>query len=213
MALVHCNQSSTTETYTPITGIQISAEALTAGHGCSDNPDDPNAVYRYSAVVSYLYEGGVAPVPGSQYNQQYANVFECFADGYFENLPVLDGGNQAFTLTVAAWNYSGWNAMGSPARLSPCISEPDGSSLANLCPAEQPLDVLDGGGVPPQWTTTCTAYMQPSIPAVAACGPLVPFAGGAIPAPDAGGDDASTSDGSTGAADGPAPAADATSGE
>jgi hypothetical protein len=166
-ALVHCNQASTTLTYTPITGVEISSQSLVLGHGCNDDPNDPNAVYRYSAVISYVYEGGV---PLGFPDQQYASVFECFANGYFENLPVSDGGNQSFAITVAAWNFAGF-----PAALGPCTSEPDGSAASNLCPAEQVSAVLDGGGVPPQWTTTCTAYLQPQLPAVAACGPLVPF--------------------------------------
>jgi len=186
-ALVHCDQSSSTLTYTPITGVEISSQSLVLGHGCNDDPNDPNAVYRYSAVLSYVYQGGV---PLGFPDQQYASVFECFANGYFENLPVADGGNQSFAITIAAWNFAGF-----PAALNPCTSEPDGSdAIADLCPAERVSAVLDGGGVPPQWTTTCTAYLQPNLPAVAACGPLVPFDTGsavtdgatsdAAPAPD-----------------------------
>src|SRR5580700_6337378 len=187
-ALVHCDQSTSTLTYTPITGVEISSQSLVLGHGCNDDPNDPNAVYRYSAVLSYVYQGGV---PLGFPDQQYASVFECFANGYFENLPVYDGGNQAFAITIAAWNFAGF-----PAALNPCTSEPDGSSLSELCPAEQVSSVLDGGGVPPQWTTTCTAYLQPQLPAIAACGPLVPFSAG-TPAPEGGAEpDASPSDAS-----------------
>src|ERR1700678_892701 len=187
IALVHCNQDSSTLSYTPITGVEISSQSLVLGHGCNDDPNDPNAVYRYSAVLSYVYPGGV---PLGFPDQQYASVFECFANGYFENLPVYDGGNQAFAITIAAWNFAGF-----PAALNPCTSEPDGSSLSELCPAEQVSSVLDGGGVPPQWTTTCTAYLQPQLPAVAAWGPLVPFDAGPAVTDGASSDTAPAPDG------------------
>jgi|HubBroStandDraft_2_1064218.scaffolds.fasta_scaffold11740_6 hypothetical protein len=195
VAVVHCDQSTTTETYTPITGIEISAAALTAGHGCSNSPQMPNAVYRYSAVVTYVYEGGL--LPGDP-NQPTAAVFECYADGYFENLPVDAGGNQAFSIAIAAWNVAGF-----PAVLTPCTAEPTADAgVVNACPAEQVPVVLDGGGVSPQWTTTCTAYMQPNIPAIASCAPLVPFVAGSS-APEGGSSDAAGGD--AGAVDGESP--------
>jgi len=192
-ALVHCDQSSSTLTYTPITGVEISSQSLVLGHGCNDDPNDPNAVYRYSAVLSYVYPGGV---PLGFPDQQYASVFECFAPGYFENLPVSDGGNQSFALTIAAWNFAGF-----PAALNPCTSEPDGSAISDLCPAEQVSAVLDGGGVAPQWTTTCTAYLQPNLPAVANCGPLVPFDAGSAVADGATSDVGPVADGAVEAAE------------
>jgi hypothetical protein len=145
-----------------------------AGHGCSNDPADTNAVYRYSAVLSYVYPKSVNYPDGSLYNSPYASVFECFSDGYFENLPVDDGGDQTFSVKISAWNAANF-----PQELTPCMSEPDGSSPTDLCPAEQVSDVLDGGGVDPQWTTTCTAFLQPNIPGIAACGPLEPFVAGA----------------------------------
>jgi hypothetical protein len=179
VGLVHCDDTATTSTYTPITGVEIQSAGLTYGHGCSDDPNDTNAVYRYAAVLSYVPESAVP----AGYPSRYSASFECFADGYFENLPVLDGGNQSFQVQIAAWN-----AKDFPSALDPCTAEPDGSSASNdVCPAERVTFVmpyLDGGGMPgpdgassaPTWTTTCSAYLQPGVPSIAACPPLVPFA-------------------------------------
>jgi hypothetical protein len=207
VGLVHCDDTATTTTYTPITGVEIQSSALNYGHGCSDDPSDTNAVYRYAAILSYVPPSAV---PAGDFST-YSAVFECFADGYFENLPVLDGGNQFFQVQIAAWN-----AKDFPVALDPCTSEPDGSNpRTDVCPAEQVSFVQpffdggapaqDGASTAPTWTTTCTAYLQPGVPSIAACPPLVPF--GSQPSDGGSVDEAgATVDASPGTTDGAADA-------
>lgn len=128
-AIAGCpSTTATTTTFTPITGIEILASELTVGHGCSDTPEaGSNAVFRYAAIVSYAPDSG-APDGGVTV---WADVFECFANGVFENLPVNDGGNQLFDLVVFAWTEAGF-----PPELAPC------TVTGAACAAQTPFDIL-----------------------------------------------------------------------
>jgi hypothetical protein len=162
-AIAGCpSTTATTTTYTPITGIEILASELTAGHGCSNDPSaSSDAVFRYGAVVSAAPDSG-APDGGTG---PWSDVFECFTNGVFENLPVNDGGNQLFDLVVYAWTEAGF-----PPELAPCAD-------AGACLAHVPFEVLHPSK-PPEWTTTCTANQQQGIPVLAVCGPLQPTGAG-----------------------------------
>ena len=94
------------------------------------------------------------------------NIFDCFADGVFENLPASDAGSLTFTVTIFAYNQD---------------------AVRRGRPAGQPRVPPDAGrrsvharhGAPHRrqkklapWTTTCTATQQQGTPVVAVCGPL-----------------------------------------
>ena len=149
-----CPSSSTATGYTPITGIEILSSSLVAGYGCGEGPDQ---VYRYAAIVSYAADAGGAGA------LQVANVFDCFVDGVFENLPASDSGSQSFAIAVQAYNRASFPAsLNCGAAGGPCNAQDPGKIQAAAALAT--------------WTTTCTATQQQGIPVLAVCGPLVPQA-------------------------------------
>ncbi|HLK37133.1 MAG TPA: hypothetical protein VKU41_10315 [Polyangiaceae bacterium] len=156
-----CPSSSTATGYTPITGIEILSSSLVAGYGCGEGPGQ---VYRYAAIVSYAADAGGAGA------LQVANVFDCFVDGVFENLPASDSGSQSFAIAVQAYNRASFPAsLNCPAAGGPCNAQDPGKIQAAAAQAT--------------WTTTCTATQQQGIPVLAVCGPLVPQASAEAGAP------------------------------
>jgi hypothetical protein len=156
-AVAGCPSTATSVPYTPITGIEVLASDVTAGHGCGTGDEQ---VYRYAAVVSYQDSG--TPVA--------AGVFDCFADAIFSNLPADGSGSLTFDVAVYAYNAASF-----PPQLAPCAS-PAG------CAAQDPSVVgplatqgdPDAGVTPANWTTTCTATEPNGATQVASCCPLVP---------------------------------------
>jgi hypothetical protein len=145
-----CPTTTTTSSYTPITGILIRSASLVAGHGCGMGPGE---VYRYGALVSYTVDGVPTGTP------QWSGVFDCFTDGLFENL-ITDASNQGYFVQIAAWDYAGF-----PSDLA-C------SNAASGCPGEN-VTTVSNDAPSAQWSTTCTATPQQGITVLAVCGPLV----------------------------------------
>ncbi len=164
-ALTACPTTTVATGYTPITGIVIRSSALVAGYGCGTADDQ---VYRYAAVVSYASadggaDGGVCSAGTASGNPYWVDVFDCFTDGVFENLPQSDTGVQSFDVKVYAFTKSGYDGSGLPASLQ-CV---DGGA----CPVQSLCPVL-AAAPEARWTTTCTATQQQGIPVLAVCGPL-----------------------------------------
>jgi hypothetical protein len=159
--LTGCPSSATTTGYTPITGIVIRSSALVAGYGCGTGPSQ---VYRYGAIVYFATEAGAQAT-------LVANVFDCFTDGVFENLPVADGGGQDFIVSIRAYNFASF-----PPELQ-CA--PTGGQ----CPAQDPTTLL-ADAARATWATTCAATQQQGIPVLAVCQPLAPQDVGADAASD-----------------------------
>jgi hypothetical protein len=175
-AMASCSTTTSTTTYTPITGILIQAQSLVAGLGCGL---EPNQVFRYAAAVSFAPEQNGGPDAGQnavegeeagalveQNDVPLTNIFDCFVDGVFENLPTSDAGSLTFTVTIYAYNEDRYDMAALPASLG-CPPAQDGS----LCtPGTQPLTDAQKKLAP--WTTICTATQQSGTPVIAVCGPL-----------------------------------------
>ena len=58
-----------------------------------------------------------AGVPVEQNGVPLTNIFDCFADGVFENLPSSDAGSQTFNVTIFAYNKELYDDAGLPANL------------------------------------------------------------------------------------------------
>ena len=92
-----CATGAASTGYTPITGIQILAAAITVGRGCGTGADQ---VFKYAAVVS------VAAADGGQLASApplASGVFDCFADAIFSNL-TTDASTQPYFVSIFAFN-------------------------------------------------------------------------------------------------------------
>jgi hypothetical protein len=107
-----------------------------------------------------------ARVPVEQNGVPLTNIFDCFADGVFENLPSSDAGSQTFVVTIFAYSKDSYDNAGLPANLG-CPPVADGG----LCtPGSEPLTTAQESMAP--WTTVCLATQQAGTPVIAVCGPL-----------------------------------------
>ncbi len=178
-AVAACTSSTTTATFTPITGIEIQSASLVAGFGCGT---EPNQVFRYVASLSFAsgLDGGGLGAPVFQSGVPLTNIFECFSDGVFENLPTSDAGSLTFKVSVFAYSQSAYVAAGLPGDLG-CPPIPD----AGFC-APSSTPVTPGQESKASWTTLCTATQQAGTPVIAVCPPLVSTTG--APETDAGAD-------------------------
>jgi hypothetical protein len=184
-----CTSSTTATTYTPITGIEIASAPLVAGFGCGKGPGQ---VYRYAAVVTYNHSApdagkagapdageagspvtpcvtGDAGAPVTQGGVPLTNIFDCFADGVFENLPSSDAGSLTFNVNIFAYNYADYVGAGLPANLG-C---PPALDAGNCTPSSQPVTPAQEKLATWISCPVCTATQQAGTPVIAVCGPLV----------------------------------------
>jgi hypothetical protein len=197
-----CNSSSATSTFTPITGIEIRSADLVAGIGCGTTvPLDggPGTVFRYAAVLSHatLDDAGRPEVDdaGAVIGAPvFSNIFDCFANGVFENLPASDAGSLTYAISIYAYDLADYTRAALPPNLG-CA--PAGSDASVCTPASTPLTASQVEAA--TYVTVCTATQQSGVPVIAVCPPLRPP--GANEVPPAPGADASALDG---AADGAA---------
>ncbi|HEV3190502.1 MAG TPA: hypothetical protein VGY54_08400, partial [Polyangiaceae bacterium] len=91
-----CTSSTTPGASAPYTGINIDSQSLVSGFGCGTAPGQ---VYRYLAKVDVAPEAGP---PGA--NIPAIGVFDCYANGVFENLPVSEAGSYDYVVTIYAWD-------------------------------------------------------------------------------------------------------------
>ena len=138
-----CTSTTATTIYTPVTGIQIPAATIVAGYGCGTGAGQ---VYSYAAIVSTSVGDAASTVLAS-------NIFPCFADGLFSNLPVT-ANNQLFSIAIYAFNQASF-----PAALD-CTSSP--------CPGDDAGAVASLSGSA-NWTTTCTGTEIGGVTALATC--------------------------------------------
>jgi hypothetical protein len=169
-AVAACATTTTTAVFTPITGIVIQSQSLLTGFICGDEDDQ---VYRYAAVVTYAGPDGgpVEPaVPVEQSGAPLTNIFECFTDGVFENLPSSDAGSLSFTVSIFAYNKKEYVSASLPSDLA-CPPMVDGG----FCTAgSEPISSVQEAAA--TWTTVCTATQLSGTPVFAVCGPLLPLA-------------------------------------
>lgn len=149
-----CTSTGNT-TVTPITGIVVRAETLTAGRGCGTAATQ---VYKYAVVVFSADPGAVDPNDPASYDQPVVgNVFDCFGDGAFVNLDTSRG--SSFRLEVYAYDKDAFDASASAIQAA-------GADVAAL------------RATSPTWTTQCSATQQQEVQALANCAPLTPGLGG-----------------------------------
>ncbi len=173
-----CQTSPAASTYSPYQGINIDSSSLVAPYGCGTGSGQ---VYRYVATIRELppapdggYPSDAAPSFDAGSGHLLASgIFDCFADGVFEGLPVAPA---SFVMTIYAFTYAESAVVGfaCEAGVSPCVP-----------PA------LDAGAAPSgySWTTTCTGSVEAAASNFAQCGPLLP-PGAADAGPDAAPDSA-----------------------
>jgi len=164
--MVACATTSTTTTYTPITGIVIRSSVLVAGFGCGIGV---NQVYRYVAVVRDATSADAEP--DAQAGALVStNISECFSDAVFENLPVSSSGSQAFAVSVFAYDKKSYDDALLPNDLAcPPGMPADGATCVDG--SESVTAAQEGMAT---WTTICTATQQEGAPVLAVCPPLEP---------------------------------------
>lgn len=147
---IGCSGTSASDTLTPITGITVRAETLTADRGCGRGPTQ---IFKYAVVVL-----GRNPKTLAFDQQVSSGVYDCFTDAQFVNLP-SSGGSFDFTLQIFAYNATAYQAAGD-------AQVKDAAVSAAKLPATNPT-----------FTTTCTAQELDQVQSLAACQPLVPGSG------------------------------------
>ena len=196
-AVAACGTTAATTTIPPITGIIISSQSLVAGIGCGTGA---NQVYKYAAIVEFPPDAGV--VSGTSQVVAVQNVFSCFSDGQFANLPAssLINVSLPFQIVIFAYNESAY--LSQQATIDGDVASPQSTQTTQLTSINAANSLL----IPtPTWKTTCTAPVTLNVQSVAVCGPLVPYSvAGDAGVPDGGAADASAPDDS-GAADASAP--------
>lgn len=154
-----CADSSDNGFTNPTTGILVRAESVTAGKGCGTAATN---VYKY-AVVVFGYTAGPATDRASYTFPLYGNVYDCFADGEFINLPAV-AGSFTYRLEVYAFNRAAYDASRG------VIEGAAGNCATTGCTNTDASTGLPSAS--PTWTTVCTATQQPQVETLAFCDPL-----------------------------------------
>lgn len=189
-----CDSTSTEPLIVPITGITVRAETLTAAVGCGTAPSQ---IFKYAVVVFGVNEGEATnldiPLNQKKYDQFVAaNVYDCFTDGTFVNLPVING-LSVYGVEVIAFDQPAYVAAGGDALIGPVVA----GDLALLRSKQA------------TYTTTCSAEQLVDVQSLAVCKPLT-ATGSSDGGTDGGADASDGGDASDGAPDA---GADADAGE
>jgi hypothetical protein len=101
---------------------------------------------------------------------RFSNVFDCYADAVFVNLPASAAGNLTFTVHIYAYDKAAFDAENANGVLAVAAENPatDGTGIADS-------NFVPGAGFTPTWTTSCVATQQSNIVVLAVCAPLAPF--------------------------------------
>lgn len=145
--LLACGSSDTTAALVPITGITVRAETLTADLGCGRGGSQ---IFKYAVVVFGKNPNGL----GTFDTYIASNVYDCFSDGQFVNLPP-SGGVTDYMLQVFAYSAQSYQAAGGDAAVRAAVLNPSTLPATN-----------------PTYSTTCTATEVGDVQALAACKPL-----------------------------------------
>ena len=151
IALAACSGTSSTETITPVTGIVVRAESVTAGKGCGRSATQ---VFKYAVLVGKL--DTTSPESFKPENRITENVFDCFADGTFVELTADADGYGQYAVLVYAFNEAAWRAAGGDAAVLSAAGDPNTFvTKTNRT-----------------WSTKCDATQQLLVESVARCNPL-----------------------------------------
>lgn len=178
--IIACGSSASSDTLVPITGIVVRAETLTTGRGCGIAPTQ---VFKYVAVVFGVNPADANKAGVDQRHDEFvaANVYDCFTDGLFVDLPV-SGGSTTYEVQVFAYNKAAYDiARGDPARGDEL------KGIATRLQVNRSALVNDGGpadriaimqdlerlkATNPTYTTKCNALEIQSVQSLAICDPL-----------------------------------------
>lgn len=173
-SLTACPGTATPTVYAPPPGVTLHLGDVLGSLRCGTGPDE---VYKYTVVVSHSVDGGPSGAP------LYSNVWDCFSDAVFDNLPPApEGGSTTFFLRIYAFSYAG--ALAAQASfLGAGDAGADGSvdgafwCQGGLGPGGTTCPFQDAGtastlGVSAQWRASCTATEPSGAPISAFCGPL-----------------------------------------
>jgi hypothetical protein len=189
-----CTSDTTTLPYTPITGIIIRAQNLVSGVGCGTGDGQ---VYRYVATLTYALSSAQSDACAGY---ALTNVFDCFADGAFENLP--NGcGTATYQIDIYAYTAAGYASTNLPGNIGCTAGAVNGQ--CGLIPAQ--LSASQKAAA--TWTSQCVGTQMSGSPVEASCTVLaMTSAGNDASAGDASGDGGDGANGSSDATgDGPTP--------
>lgn len=170
-----CTSTTAINTALVTNGVHISTELLLGENlSCGTGTDD---VYNYVAVVI-----------GVKHNILAAGLFDCFADGFFANLPGTDAGEQSFAVWIYAYNQAdftlanrqsslvnGVSALGTLISLDGSVIQLPASAVPDGGPVKKftlPADLASICRAPATWVTECSATSQAGVEVLAACNPL-----------------------------------------
>jgi hypothetical protein len=154
--------STTVNTYSPVTGIEVDASQLFEGDGCGIGPSLP---YKYVVVVYTAYGSGplvgqpvVDPTSadGGLADPIAISLNDCFADAVFENLNASStiGGSDTFSLAIDVFDSV---TFGAQPLDTTTTTQANAAAIASVA----------------KWTTTCVARQQPNVQSLSTCGPLI----------------------------------------
>jgi hypothetical protein len=163
-----CGSTATTDIITPITGVTVRAEMLTAGRGCGTGATQ---LFKYAVVV--FARGAFAA----------GNLYDCFTDGTFVELPNI--APDVYMLDVVAFNNVAFVAAGGNGisaifqRLNEnhlALGVDGGDHVAEQAAIDADLQLIRA--LNPTYSTTCTGQQLELVQTLAVCKPLQVGAGG-----------------------------------
>jgi len=184
----------------PLTGVEVLASSLVAGHGCGTGSDQ---IYKYVVIAQIPLTAGIPQLDGLF---MAGGVYDCFANATLNDLctypcgTVNAGANStAYAVTVYAFTAAQWNGSIADAGGAPTV----GATVTNAFPVDQTFAgfgsfCTSNCGTPPValnplvvvpaieqqmsviqsyagWKTTCSAIEQVDVPVFASCPPLTPL--------------------------------------
>lgn len=152
---VACSGGAASDTIIPITGIAVRAESVTAGKGCGRGATQ---VFKYAVLVGELGPSTTPGGPRTFGKLITSNVFDCFTDGTFVELPADADGFGQYAVLVYAFNEAAYRAAGGDALVREAV--------------RNPADVVKKTN--PTWSTKCDAEQKLLVQSVVRCDPLNP---------------------------------------
>ena len=150
--LLGCGSTSASDALTPITGITVRAETLTAGRGCGRAPTQ---VFKYAVAVFGRNPGDTAKLDA----WVAGGVYDCFTDAQFVNVP-SSAGSFDYALQIFAYNEAAFGKAGE-ATVKAAAQNPTTLPQTN-----------------PTLTTRCTAQEFDQVQSLAVCQELTAGTGG-----------------------------------
>lgn len=163
-----CGSSASTNFITPVTGVTVRAETLTSGRGCG-----PGATQLFKYAVVVFARGAYAA----------GNVYDCFTDGTFVDLPNIKP--ELYSLEVFAFNRVAFLAAGGDGinaifrRLDAnqlALGVDGGDHVAQQAAIDADLKLIRA--LTPTYSTTCTGQQLELVQTLAVCKALQTGAGG-----------------------------------